>query len=480
MSARLTSHTLPLGQPTAAPASSLLPAAELIAERKRVAEQKLQLAHQLRTTNNPIHISPTHNQAPTTATSDHTTAGTTAALPPLLGPAPQVSHPMEDITTEELAVQAVQSAATAAAIRSPAIAPAATGPPRTTSATLPSTFLAMAETKLQYSESFALYVAQQHALEAAKTDLEEFDATCTKNTPIISLPLSIRPRFSHAHFLTVEDDAAFNKEAKFALKELEQEAAKLAYQCIVKGKKKFIDHFQGLVKVEGFIARASTKYATFIHTTNQSYADCGSSVVIPVQAALAHFDAHLRKEMESFVTQKVQSGFTAARKRTTTVEEEKEAEERVITGAHDGENINQIATKAVEKKLIETNKNLTAMNTLLSESITSLQQQVNELAHGQTVSAASEKAKAQKRKADQLSTKVHKVVEHAPTTITASAATTSTDSDIQMRDDLPPRKSNYRGGGRHQHTNNMKKKPRHGDGGREGEGTAAIQPNLRQ
>ena len=46
-----------------------------------------------------------------------------------------------------------------------------------------------------------------------------------------------------------------------------------------------------------------------------------------------------------------------------------EAEERIIVGSHNGENITQIATKAAEKTLARDNnlKDLLAMNTKLSE-----------------------------------------------------------------------------------------------------------------
>jgi hypothetical protein len=388
---------------------------------------------------------------------------------------------MEDIVlefnhaTKSAMMGSVNATATPCAQRLP------TGPiPPTTSQqqsqqSLPSAFLAMPETKLQYAESIALYVKHHHALAAAKTELENFKVLCSKNAPFISLPASIRPTFSKAYFPLVEDDAAFNKKTVDALKTLEQESAKAAFELIVAGKKKFIDHLQSLVKAQSFIASATATYSTFIHTTNKLYANCGSSTVIPLQPALAHFEKNLHSEMETFVTQQVQRGFAASRQQKNTADEAKDAEERIIAGSHNGTNIAQIATKAAETRLVQTNHDLHAINTQLSARIMSLELQVNKFAHA--TAARTEKKRQmnttavaqKKRKIDHAVSETVGLGTEETHTI---AGTTSGSNDQHMRDielptgSAPPRKaSNFPGGGRlQQRAKKELKKQGHGKG----------------
>ena len=353
--------------------------------------------------------------------------------------------------TDSAALAATNAAAAAANNNEPA-APAAVP--------LPAVFLAMPDTKQQQADAISLYYSQHQALATARDDLTKFKASCNKRAPHISLPKSIRSNFSQAHFVAVEDNAAFYKQTMDALNALDQQSANSAYKLIVQGKESHILHLQLLLQTQTFVSRALQTYSSFVKQVNTLYANRGSSLSVPVESALAHFENKLRQQMLTFDTQQIQASLTAARKKQETAEEKEEAEEQIMAGSHDGTNIAQIATKAVKAELAQTKKQLAAAH----RSIADLQDKFNRQYVGSSSRVPSKpatvKSKAPKRK-------------EAPT---SAAATKPVNPDAMSDEPMPSkRQSNSKGGGRPiQHQSKKSKR----DEGKEG--NAAMQPTQQK
>ena len=320
---------------------------------------------------------------------------------------------------------------------------------------LPPEFLAMKQTKEHQASAIALYRSEQQQLTAARDDLASFVADAGKRGSSI-LPVSLRASFSKARFIAVEGDAAFYKPMIDALKKLEEESAKSAFDLIVKGKEKYVAHLASLVETENFVTRAVARYSAFITSINKLYADSGTKIAVPLAAAITHFDTKLRKEMGAFVRQHVEGILEAQSKKKDEAAAEREAEEKIVEGSHNGANIAQIASKAAKTELIATKKDLISAQT----QIASLQERVN-LLSGATSAQPSKvpvtatptstpalKPNANKRKAIVLKPRRVEPNVDAMSDITVAAAASS-------------KPSNSRGGGRPQKHPSKKTKRNH-------------------
>lgn len=337
-------------------------------------------------------------------------------------------------------------------------------PPAPAATPLPSSFLGMTQTKQQQSDAIALYRSQQQALTDARTHLAEFVAKCNKRAPVISLPLSLRANYSSVRFTAVEGNAAFYKPMMDELKELAEESDKAAYALLLEGKQKYIAHLESLVKTQSFVSRAITTYTAFVASVNDAYAARSSATVVPVAIAVAKFESTLRKEIDIYDAQQVEAALKAQAKKREIVAMEIEAEESIVAGAHNGNNIAQIAVKATKVELAKTKKSLDDANRNISD----LQEQVNRLL-GATVDGRpkSEQTKLKRKESDRTP---HK---KAP----------SPDEDAM--DDGPgpvpakpskPSSSNSRGGGRQQPSKKFKRDT----GGKEDDGRVDVHPTSKK
>lgn len=336
--------------------------------------------------------------------------------------------------------------------------------------TLPSSFLAMEHTKQQYSRAISLYHTQHKALLAARNDLERFNASCNKRSPLISLPQSLRGNYSKALFIAVDGDAAFYKTTMDALKTLEQESTKQAFTLIVEGKKRYINHLESFVKTQSFVTQALETHSSFVTEINRLYAQRGSSMTIPLDAARLHFETKLRKEMELYDSQQIQAALAANQKKKESTEQEMKAEEQIIDGSHNGANIAQIATKAVKSELVQTKKELAVANNNISH----LQEQINRLAGAKVtatirpplLTAKSKVENSKKRKA-----------ELTPRSKSPAPVNTEDMSDEPVPDaSLKP--SNSRGGGRPHNQSKSKSKKQKVDR-KEGDKSVVQNPKQR-
>ena len=166
------------------------------------------------------------------------------------------------------------------------------------------------------------------------------------------------------------------------------------------GKKNYIHHLESLVSSTGFIGRAVTSYSAFVAEINRLYAARGSSIIVPVDAAVTQFREKLREKMDSFVADQIQADLVATRQKKITASDDMRAEERIMDGSHDGTNIAQIASKAAKTELIQTQQQLKAA----LRGIQDLQEKYNELDSSRIRSVPplpeSAASKGQKRKSD--------------------------------------------------------------------------------
>lgn len=340
-------------------------------------------------------------------------------------------------------------------------------------APLPQSFTGMMQTKQRQTEAITLYRSQQQMLTAARDDLAKFDTNGRKNAPTITLPSTLRANFSQVRFIAVEDDAAFYKQIMDQLKLEEDKSAQAAFDLIVQGKKKYIVHLESLVKSDNFVARAIVTYSAFVEELNNLFEKRGSSTKVPLKAAVLQFETKLRKEMDLFDAQQVEAQLVAQERTKEIAAAERHAEERIVNGSHNGNNITQIATKAAKTELVQTKKDLAAAHSKIID----LQEKFNLLAGSvpsqppQTQprdrsAAAKPTTGTNKRKMAELASKPKPRVD--PDAM----------SDEQVATVTLPKSSNFHGGGRPTHHQSKKHKAA---SGKEGSGTAlAVKPNKRQ
>ncbi len=356
---------------------------------------------------------------------------------------------------------AVERAAAAALL----LAPPVVGP-QSLASSLPATFLAMGDTKLQSTQAIDLYRSQQIALAAARDDVVKFTARCTKNAPSIQLPQMHRPTFSGAaRFTAIEGpgNAAFYKTETDALRKLEDDSSQQAFDLIVRGRKKFIAHLESLVKTQSFVARALTGHTEFVKHVNRLHAERGSSTVVPLEAACAHFEQKLRREMEAYDSEQIQAALAANRNAKESIDVEMKAEEDIVKGAHGGQNIAAIALKAVMPRQTQAEKTLDAAVLRIAQLEKAAAAAAASPAHSSSKPETG-KSKAQKRKKPDQSRKT-------------SAAAAGSHGDAMSDVAVPPpvQQSNSHGGGRQrQHSNHKKAKV----GGREGDKSVASGPGA--
>jgi hypothetical protein len=317
---------------------------------------------------------------------------------------------------------------------------------RLASDSLPSSFLSMTDTKLQSTSAIELYRSHHIALTAARDDLAKFIKRCTKDPNRTQLPQAHRPAFtSAARFTPVagEGNAAFYKVEIDALKKVENDASKAAFDLIVQGRKKFISHLESLVKTQSFITRAVTTHTEFVERVNRLHAERGSSTVVPLATAIAHFESKLRREMDAYDSEQIQAALDAAKIMKSAVDVENEAEKKVAEGADTGENIAQIAVKAVMPKQNQTEK---LLNTALQR-ITQLERQLTS-ARAPAAAATSSSSSASRPATATSKGAKRKKMDRAP--LVAAAAAAHQDhmdlSDAPVAH--PAQQSNSRGGGR--------------------------------
>lgn len=339
---------------------------------------------------------------------------------------------------------------------------------------LPSAFLAMAPTKQHQADAIALYRTHQQSLATARDHLAEFVTKCNRTAPLITLPLSVRAGYTQARFIAVEGDAAFYKPMTDGLKKLAEDSDKAAYTLLIEGKQKYIAHLESLVNTPSFISRAITTYTAFVNRVNEAYAARGSTMVVPLATAVAKFKSVLRKEMDIYDAQQVEAALRAQEQKQQVVAMEIDAEERIVTGAHNGNNIAQIAVQATKTELAKTKKSLDDAN----RNIADLQEQVNRLHGAATVGRSSTPAAANSRststsqpRSSSDQSKLKRKVDDQKSSnkeSTAAAAQPSSKSNS----------SNYRGGGRPQ--NQPSKKFKRNTGGNEGGGSDVNPPKGRK
>jgi hypothetical protein len=241
---------------------------------------------------------------------------------------------------------------------------------------VPKSFNDMTETKQEYTKAVARFRAHHAELKRAREELDKFKQSCNKNPPGVSLPNSIRPHFAkQARFTPVADDASFYKAEIESLKRLDQESSKQAFGVLITGKEKYIASLRNSVNAQQFVNNSVISYAKYIETVNALHVATDSTITVPLKEACQAFEAKLHKAIEQYNTEQVQAGLKKAKQAENNDAEENKAQERVLTGAHNGANIESIVEKKYKAMEAEKEKKHQQEIAALRQEIASLAKQ---------------------------------------------------------------------------------------------------------
>lgn len=248
------------------------------------------------------------------------------------------------------------------------------------------TFLEWRTVQGKYESARTLFRNLHEDLSDARLSLQQFQSACSKHAPAIQLPMSMRLRLSDKANLTpVADSPAFYKAETDALRQLEVDTSKKAFDIIVAARERHIGHLHASTALPAFIAKEMQPYAKFVHLhcakqrellhlpaivddapTGAASNDAAASAsepdgTFPAQSAIAHFEQTIRTDLTTWLSLQAQLAHDAGAKLAANRAEDSAAYEQVMAGAHNGETIAAVAARAAQNLLGPVRSELAAL-----------------------------------------------------------------------------------------------------------------------
>ena len=210
-------------------------------------------------------------------------------------------------------------------------------------------------------------------LKEATRVLENLRAKAHTHAPRITLPKQIELRIVHNVKLpTVTGLPEFFKPEMDQLREFEAKANKEIFTIVENARQRHVAHLTHLASPNTFISSTMKDLSQFVNryadTIDQTLDARGDSAQAPMDVsasqlpstsppprcfprdqALARLRMTLEEEVDKILTRQAQEELAASAARTAARQEDLAAQEQIQAGAHTGENIAMIATKAAQK-----------------------------------------------------------------------------------------------------------------------------------
>jgi hypothetical protein len=207
--------------------------------------------------------------------------------------------------------------------------------------------------KEQYSRVHTEFLDQHRDLAKAKSGLSKFKEKCNLNGVFRSLPKAISlDVVSRLRLPAVFNMPDYWKSTEEAVQKIEHDAGEQIYNTVLAAKVKHLAHLQQQSTPAIFIAaslkrfsESTREFATVFQKT--------MSLPFPSDACIALFDAHVRSvvladAMNSIDTVIAQEQHAEALKKADHI-----AQQAVLAGAHDGNNIRTIAAEAARNFVLQ-------------------------------------------------------------------------------------------------------------------------------
>jgi hypothetical protein len=230
-----------------------------------------------------------------------------------------------------------------------------------------SAFNASPTVQQQHHEHFGAFLTLHKQLKASRTAHAHFLEVTHKSDG--SLPNSMKLRIvERARFPTVDDQPTFFKTELDELRRLEHDTAKQLTATLLGVKERHIKHLQAIANPQTFISTAIAKFAPYVKQFADVYdeqykagaagapaaaaaATVSTPLTFPRSEAIAHFEEKLRNRIDEEVIRLIQAEQLAKSTTAAKIAADHQAQEKVMTGGHTGETIDEIATRAAEKHL---------------------------------------------------------------------------------------------------------------------------------
>lgn len=210
--------------------------------------------------------------------------------------------------------------------------------------------------KERLADSIKIYTEASRSLQAAEAALARFESACSKQTGSnsITLPASMRPKImSLVHFAEVANEPDFYRDAQEKLKRIEQETSKQIYETARDAKKKLITHLQQKVNMNTFVNLQTHEFAKFVAIQVQEFdkrtASPSGLFRFPQLKAQGHFATELTAALTRVNFDVGHERDAETRREKARIEAEHQAQETVMSGSLNGQNISTIAVQAAEK-----------------------------------------------------------------------------------------------------------------------------------
>jgi hypothetical protein len=226
-------------------------------------------------------------------------------------------------------------------------------------------FLAQPVVQQRFSDAATAHSQTLTDWDHANTALSKFIATCTENSPAVSLPRNLRWKLiSNARLTTVVGNDNFYNAEMAELKQIEKEASDRAYHVLKTAKEKHVAHLRKKADVPPFIARSTEEFRAFVTSyaaefdklhgsapSSEAAAAASSSASInsrfPSEAAIAEFQKQLSHQINKSTLERATHAMAEADRKARAAAADTDAMQDVLAGAHTGETIEKIVSRRV-------------------------------------------------------------------------------------------------------------------------------------
>ena len=325
-------------------------------------------------------------------------------------------------------------------------------------------FLNRTDTQEQFAAAVTKYKAISDEWFQADALLKKFIATCSKNSPAISLPNSLKWNLvRQAKLKAVADKDEFYAEEIAELKKIEKESSELAYNVLRQAKEKHLAHLKQRMSVTAFVALSAQEFRRFvaafavqfdnIYGSAPSAAAAASSLSasdnqsrFPTALAIAAFEKSVLAQITSSIMDRSGNAIAESNRKSLDSADNHKAQETVTKGAHTGETIDKLIDRKVQPIL---------------KSVKHLQQHhSSKAAHSAAASSASSNPA---RTGDKKRPR-----ENSPRDVDAFADTSRPGTSVHRggkRVHLPPAAHNHNPSHSSSHAARPQQRPKNGEGG---------------
>ncbi len=202
--------------------------------------------------------------------------------------------------------------------------------------------------KEDYSRVLTDFLDCTRDLAKAKKALTRFQEKCNRNGVFHSLPKAISLDIvDRLQLPTVSDQPDYWKSTKDTIKKIEVEAGKQIYNELFNAKSKHIAHLEQRATAAIFITTALTRFKESVKQFATAFEN-QLGQPFPSDTCIAEFETHVRSTVADAAMKAIDTSFDQEKQQAALKEADHIGQQRMLDGAHTGDNIRQIAISAAQ------------------------------------------------------------------------------------------------------------------------------------